>query len=294
MSTTVKVFIVLILVMSLGFMYTVMVEYATRENWKRRWDQDTKELAAELREANQSRADLSMHLTKADNQVVNLNTQIEQDQAKIREQANENSDLKQQIQNKDLQLRKDETDYQALKDNFMAQSKSLEQVRQRNAELQHIAQVARAVAFNLNVKLEEVEDDLNGAQTELTQRAQNIDELTTKVRRYEAQMGLLRQHYPKIADEINDPTAADRYLRAVVAAIKPNPSGQQDLVILTIGKDDKVQEGTQFIIYRDNQYICKVRCERVLDKMAACRVVPDSWNTNNLQIELGDLATNRF
>jgi peptidoglycan hydrolase CwlO-like protein len=149
MSTTVKVFIVLILVMSLAFMFTTMTQYATRENWKRRWDQDTKELTAELNESNQNRADLSMRLTKADNQVVNLNTQITDQQTKIKEQENGITDLKQTVQNKDLQLKKQETDYNALKEDFMAQSRSLEMVRQRNAELTHIAQVARAVAFNL-------------------------------------------------------------------------------------------------------------------------------------------------
>src|SRR3954466_9159339 len=188
MSTTVKVFIVLILVMSLAFMFTTMTQYATRENWKRRWDQDTKELSAELNEANQNRADLSMRLTKADNQVVNLNTQITDQQTKIKEQENGITDLKQTVQNKDLQLKKQETDYNALKEDFMAQSRSLEMVRQRNAELTHIAQVARAVAFNLNVKLAEVEDDLNNAQTELTQRAQDIDSLTKDLKKNQAMM----------------------------------------------------------------------------------------------------------
>jgi len=294
MSTTIKVFLVLILIMMLGFMYTQMVVYATRENWKRRWDQDTKQLLSDLVESNQKVSDTTMKLTKADNQVVNLNTQIQDDQVKIKDQENKITDLNQTIENRDLMIKKWETDYNALNDNFKAQSKSLEDVRQRNAELMHIASVARAVAFNLNVKLEEVEDDLNNAQTELTQRAQSIDELSQKNRALEAKMGLLRQHYPKIADEINDPTAADRYLRAKVAAIRPDPSGKQDLVMLTIGKDDKVQEGTQFIVYRDNQYICKVRTERVMENMIACRVIQDSWNTNNLQISLGDDATNRF
>lgn len=294
MSTTIKVFIVLILVMSLFFAFTTMTQYATRENWKRRWDQDTKELTAELNEANQNRADLSMRLTKADNQVVNLNTQITDQQTQIKNQENAITDLKQTIQNKDLQLKKQETDYNALKEDFMAQSKSLEMVRQRNAELTHIAQVARAVAFNLNVKLAEVEDDLNNAQTELTQRAQDIDSLTKDLKKNQAMLGIIREHYPKIWNEVNDQTASDRYLSAVVAAVRANPQGQQDLVMLTIGKDEKVEEGIEFIVYRNNQYIVKVRAERIMNDMVACRVIPETWNTNNLQIQQGDLATNRL
>jgi chromosome segregation ATPase len=294
MSTTVKVFIVLILVMSLAFMFTTMTQYATRENWKRRWDQDTKELKAELDETDQKLADTSLARTKADNQVTNLNSLIQDQQTKMKDQENTITDQKQVIQNKDLALKKWETDYNALKEDFMTQSKSLEMVRQRNAELTHIAQVARAVAFNLNVKLAEVEDDLNNAQTELTQRAQDIDQLTKDLKKNQAMLGILREHYPKIWNELNDQTASDRYLSAVVAAVRANPQGQQDLVMLTIGKDEKVEEGIEFIIYRGNQYIVKVRAERVMNDMVACRVIPESWNTNNLQIAQGDLATNRL
>ena len=54
---------------------------------------------------------------------------------------------------------------------------SKELAEQRKAELNHIAQVARGVAFSLNVKLAEVEDDLNNAQTELTRRERKIFQL---------------------------------------------------------------------------------------------------------------------
>ncbi|MBA2479197.1 MAG: hypothetical protein H0V44_00935 [Planctomycetes bacterium] len=294
MSTTVKVFIVLILIMCLGFMFTTMTQYANRENWKRRWDLDTKELKGELESSNAALANYSKDKVKAENQVVNLNTQVTELQAKVKEQESRITDLNQTIQNKDLQLKKGEADYNALKENFMAQSKSLEMVRQRNAELTHIAQVARAVAFNLNVKLAEVEDDLNNAQTELNQRNQAIDELGKELKKNQAMMGLVRERYPKIWNEVNDQTASDRYLAAVVAAVRANPQGQQDLVMLTIGKEEKVDEGIEFIVYRNNQYIVKVRVERVMNDMIACRVIPESWNTNNLQIQQGDLATNRL
>ncbi|MBA3709587.1 MAG: hypothetical protein H0W83_12305 [Planctomycetes bacterium] len=294
MSTTVKVFIVLILIMCLGFMFTTMTQYANRENWKRRWDQDTKELKAELDSSNSALANYSKDKAKAENQVVNLNTQVTDLQNKVKEQENGITELKQTVQNKDLQLKKQETDYNGLKEDFMAQSKSLEMVRQRNAELTHIAQVARAVAFNLNVKLAEVEDDLNNAQTELNQRNQDIDALSKDLKKNQAMMGLVRERYPKIWNEVNDQTASDRYLAAVVAAVRPNPQGQQDLVMLTIGKEEKVDEGIEFIVYRNNQYIVKVRVERVMNDMVACRVIPESWNTNNLQIQQGDSATNRL
>jgi hypothetical protein len=31
-----------------------------------------------------------------------------------------------------------------------------------------------------------------------------------------------------------------------------------------------------------------------LGDMIACRIIPDSWNTNGLQVQQGDLAQNRL
>jgi hypothetical protein len=294
MSTTVKVFIVLILVMTLGFMFTEMTQYALRENWKRRWDEDTKALTSELASTNQANTDLSLAKAKAEQTVASDQIMINDLQAKLKEAESGNNDLKQTIANKDLQAKKQEEDYNALNESFMAQSKSLELVRQRNSELTHIAQVARAVAFDLNVKLAEVEDDLNNAQSELTQRAKSIDDLTKELKKDTAMLGIVRVSYPKVWEAINDSTAPDRYLSAVVAAVRPDPQGRQDLVMLTIGKEEKVEEGTEFIVYRNNQYIVKVRVEHVMNDMAACRVLPETWNVNNLQIQQGDLASNRL
>ncbi len=294
MSTTVKVFIVLILVMSLGFMYTTMVQYATRENWKRRWNQETKELIAEVQARDQAIAKYTLEATKASNQVVNLNSLINDLQVKIKDQENQITEKSQEIQNLQLTTKKQEDKYVRLQEDFLAQSKSLELVRQRNAELTHIAQVARGVAFNLNVKLAEVEDDLNNAQTELTKRAEHIDALDKDLNKNKAVVALLRERNPKLYTSLVDEKASTQYLQGVVAAVRSNPQGQQDLVMLTIGKEEKVEDGVEFIVFRGNQYIVKVRVERVLNDMAACRVVPDSWNTNNLQIQQGDLAANRL
>ena len=103
-------------------------------------------------------------------------------------------------------------------------------------------------------------------------------------------LGILSQRYPKIWNELKDEKASDRYLLAQVAAVRTNPQGQQEIVILTIGKDSKVEEGIEFIVYRGSQYIVKVRADRVLDgTWSSCRVIPESWNTNNLQVPAGRL-----
>lgn len=294
MSNAVKIFILVNLLFALVLAAVSMRDYATRENWKRRWDQDTRELKGELDKSNQSLANYSKDKVRAENALADRERTITDLQASIKKQEDQLTLAEQEKQNFRADLKKAETNYGALNENYMAQSKSLELVRSRNAELTHIAQVARAVAFNLNVKLSEVEDDLNNAQSELTQRAQEIDTLTKSDNRGKAMLALLQKSHPPIYNELVDQKASTKFLQGVVAAVREGADGKQDIVMLTIGKDEKVEEGVEFIIYRGAEYVAKVRADRVMNDMVSCRVIQDSWNAKGLKIQQNDIASNRL
>ena len=101
---------------------------------------------------------------------------------------------------------------------------SLALAQDRRAELNYIAQVARQVAHQLNVKLAEVEDDLSNAETELNRREETIVEMEDMFRRKDAQLALVRDHHPDVYREITSgepPT--DQVIRGVVAAIREDP-----------------------------------------------------------------------
>ena len=294
MSTTVKVFIVLNLLLALAFMFVQMTLYATRENWKRRWNDDTKFFAEEVKVAAQKIADESYAKVQAQALVSSQGSQISDLQAAAKKQENSLSEKDKQIQSLNLTISKNDEEIKALREQNQTLSNTLELTRQSNNEKTHIAQVARAVAFQLNVKLAEVEDDYNNATTALAQREEELTKAKKVNNQQNAQLAILKDRYPKIAAEITDQNQSASFLQAVVAAVRNNPQGQQDLVMLTLGKGDKIEEGVEFIIFRGNSYIVRVRAEKVLGDMVACRVIPDSWNSNQLQIQQGDLAQNRL
>lgn len=294
MSTTVKVFIVLNLLLALAFMFVQMTLYATRENWKRRWNDDTKFFAEEVKVAAQKIADESYAKVQAQALVSSQGAQISELQNTIKKQENNLSEKDKSIQSLNLTLSKNDEEIKALREQNQTLSNTLELTRQSNNEKTHIAQVARAVAFQLNVKLAEVEDDYNNATTALAQREEELTKAKKVNNQQNAQLAILKDRYPKVAAEIADEKQSASFLQAVVAAVRNNPQGQQDLVMLTLGKGDKVEEGVEFIIFRGNSYVVRVRAEKVLGDMVACRVIPDSWNSNQLQIQQGDLAQNRL
>lgn len=294
MSTTVKVFIVLNLLLALAFMFVQMTLYATRENWKRRWNDDTKFFAEEVKVAAQKIADESYAKVQAQALVSSQGSQISDLQAALKKQENALSEKDKNIQGLNLTISKNDEEIKALREQNQTLSNTLELTRQSNNEKTHIAQVARAVAFQLNVKLAEVEDDYNNATTGLAQREEELGKAKKVINQQTAQLAILKERYPKIAAEIADEKQSASFLQAVVAAVRNNPQGQQDLVMLTLGKGDKVEEGIEFIIFRGNSYIVRVRAEKVLGDMVACRVIPDSWNSAQLAIQQGDLAQNRL
>ena len=294
MSTTVKVFIVLNLLLALAFMFVQMTLYATRENWKRRWNDDTKFFAEEVKVAAQKIADESYAKVQAQALVSSQGAQISELQNTIKKQENNLSEKDKSIQSLNLTISKNDEEIKALREQNQTLSNTLELTRQSNNEKTHIAQVARAVAFQLNVKLAEVEDDYNNATTALAQREEELGKSKKVNNQQNAQLAILKDRYPKIYNEVADEKSSASFLQAVVAAVRNNPQGQQDLVMLTLGKTDKVEEGVEFIIFRGNSYVVRVRAEKVLGDMVACRVIPESWNSGQLQIQQGDLAQNRL
>jgi len=294
MNTPVKIFIILNLLIAMAFCWIQMTVYATRENWKRRWDQETRDYQTAIEKKGEALAVESFKRVRAQNDLAKIETQLSDAQAAIKKLETVVTEREKDIQTRDLALSKKDAEIQGLLEDNRALSGTLEQTRQRNTELTHIAQVARAVAFQLNVKLAEVEDDYNNATTELAQRKEDIAKLTTDLKDKEAKLALVLKYHPNVWKQVNDEKGTKVFVQGIVAAIKVGPDGKQDLVMLTVGKEEQVAEGMEFVIFRGNQYIVKVRAERVLNDMVACRVIPEFWNANGLLIQQGDLAQNRL
>lgn len=294
MSLALRIFIVLTLVMTLAFMFIQMTLFATRENWKRRWDGDTKAMAAELKQATQMIAAETYNRVRAEAQITNLNTEITAAQAKAKDLEGQISERASRITTLEGDLQRARTDFNAMKEDYEKQGESLTMVRQRNGELTNIASVARAVAFNLNVKLAEIEDDLNNLQTEHTRSLESFEKVSTELKQANAFIAQTREKFPQVYESLKDDKGSTKMLRGVIAAVRLNPQGQQEFVMLSIGKEEGIEEGQEFIVYRDSKYICKVRIERVMNDMAPARVIPSSWNTNGLTIQQGDQAANRL
>jgi hypothetical protein len=76
---------------------------------------------------------------------------------------------------------------------------------------------------------------------------------------------------------------------ARVAAVKSNVT--PELVLLSVGSDDKVEKGFRFSIYRGTAFIGKVVVEKVLRDSCGCRVL---FTIEGAHILAGDSAATRL
>lgn len=294
MSLAVKILIILNLVLAMVVAVVNMIDYATAENWKRRWDSDSRQLSEQLKDTGNQVTSLSVDKVRAENQLMVSNATIVQRDAKIKELEADKVEKSTEITRLSSEASQKNQEIVSLRDQNQSTIASLEIARQNASEKTHIAQVARGVAHQLSEKMREIEDELNNTMTSLTQSEEKYVRLEKDSNQQKALLAVLKSRHPQIWAEIADEKQSAHFLQGIVAAVKTDPQGKQDLVVLTVGRNDKVEEGTEFIISRGSKFIVKVRVEKVLTDMISCRVIADSWNKEGIEIQQGDTAQNRL
>lgn len=294
MNTTAKIFIIINLLAALGVAYVSLVSYATSENWKRRWDYDTKgvkeqidalsqkvvEESIEKNRAVQAAKATQVILTNRETIIAGKTSDLNIANSRIAEETRE----KESARNETLSLQK----YVSSLNNTLAVE------RTRVQQLNTIASVAQAVAYELGTKQGELEDDNNHLTLENTRLRETLTRLENEMVRDRAKLAIVRDQYPDVWRFINTSDPQPTVAPGVIATIKNGENGKQELVTITIGSKEFVKRGMEFTVYRKGNYICKVRAMKVLDTMTACEVILESWNKQNLAIEQGDIVTNRI
>ncbi|MFW5829306.1 MAG: hypothetical protein ACOCXA_03505, partial [Planctomycetota bacterium] len=279
MNTITKLLVVINLALACVFAGVAATYYATSENWKRRWHSDTSRMATDLQLSQTQLSEQSLSRQNAETALVTRNADYQTLKAQQESLQSDMNSLEKELAAKDLRIANLSDDVQTMQSTLASKEESLAKVTQRNMELNHIAQVSRGVAFQLNVKLAELEDDLNNANLKLTKSEEAIADLQQDQQRQGAMLQLVEDRYPRVWSEINtEQSTVGAAVQGMVAAVRANPQGEQDLIMLTIGADDEVQEGMEFIVYRGDQYIVKVRARKVMPDMTAAWVLPETWN----------------
>ncbi|HVX14687.1 MAG TPA: hypothetical protein VHC22_26095 [Pirellulales bacterium] len=267
-----RIFVVLILVMSLLFLGFSVAVYATHKNWK----------AVVLRPREEAKA----------GQPAGLKFQLEDARAKVKELESQLAKLKESVQTEDqarrAQLAKLETTRAELKKEYDQQVLELAGLKEGERRAVEAAQVAQELLDNKLKEIDQLRSDIAQAFEDRDSRFKEAVALTDKLHEAEGELGrlkastqtlvrqvaLYRTSAEKVGVDINAPTDnIPPKVDGIVLAARAN-----GLVEISIGSDDGLRKGHQAYIFRqqkgESKPVAKIEVVEVTPDKSVGKVIP--------------------
>ncbi|MFH1708825.1 MAG: hypothetical protein ABIF71_13040 [Planctomycetota bacterium] len=278
MSTVQKIFVVIVFVLAAVFTFLTLQMMALEQNWKEKYVKETADLNGKITALDKTVADLKGEienlktekteltatkrtLTEEKNTIDTLNGQLTQNLKQSEQTAKslseENQDLRKQLA--DTRAKLDETNTQ-----YLAEKKRAEDlVKIYQFKQDELADVI-AELNDLKASYRTMQEGYKKSEEELQSMRTVMDTVKT----------MYNIDIVKIMTEPQQP--AQPIEGKVVAVAKDKDTGITQLVMLSVGRNDRVERGQTFVIFRSDKYIGKVVVDKVFDDMATASVVPES------------------
>jgi hypothetical protein len=281
MSALAKVFVVLVFLLSVVFFGASATLYKTRTDWKKSYldyqAQATKDLKrledriGELTGQNDTLAKANAQLKSDNDQCSKERTQLSQDllnekgKVTLAGKQVENANILSESLTKSL-------------DSEKAAKKNVEDAHEKTkTSLETALQNARDAAEardSMRLDLAKVQEDLHASRTELQKLTSDYDTLEITYQALQQRTGLKDTGDSPLAPPID----------ALVSAV----SNDEKLVLLSAGKDQKVQPGFVFTVHRGDSFIGKVKVIRVYPDLAGATIL---FTKDGEEIQRGDKAS---
>ncbi len=290
MSALAKAFVVIVAVLSVVFLGVEATLYQHRTDWKESYDL--------LKDRYHSLAEIS---TK---EIKTLQSEIKEKKAFINTKDVEVQKLKDELDRIASMHQQEVQDRLSLEDKY----NRLQEIHKTIAD--QIAEKDRYIQ-QLNVRIDQQKIDLdvairdketaekqvarlthikNGLEHDLEDSRKTLAKTSKTLRDKELMISMLRDKGVDIESlVIGAPPPAIEGVVVAVREIAEDP--EHPLVLLSVGKNDKVEKGHQFSIHRGNDFVAKVIVEKVMPDMAGCRV---QFFKDGMSISEGDKASTRL
>ncbi|MBI5367158.1 MAG: hypothetical protein HZA54_08985 [Planctomycetes bacterium] len=285
MSTLSKVFVILILVVSLVYLGVTATLFAHRTQWKHEFN---KEVAAHA----QTKKDL-------DAKVLAQGSEIASQDEKIKNLDGEKRDKETQLSDRSKELEKKSTDFDTLKGNYATLAADISKLKDTLTEMEKANQSLQDKLKELQAAKDAAITDRDTTQAKLleTENRLQVSEknLADLEVQYITRMRDLEEVKLQIAklQEIGVPvevitTGSQRHVEGKVLAV----SEKMNLLIISAGKDKGVEQGYEFTVYRGGKYIGKVRIQKA-DKDWSSASALSSFMKEGERVEVGDSVSTR-
>jgi hypothetical protein len=266
MSTLTKVFVVLVLVISLVYLGVSATLFAHRADYKNWWEKEKVAHADDVK-----KADVKVKEMEAD-AVAKAKTIADRDAAVAKAQG-ESENSKRELENLNTKFAKLSSDYTtltALQDKLQANNNDLavknDNLNKYLGEEKKLREDAQRVRDTVQAELLASNDRLEKAYKDIAEMEKQLVSVSRDKNDIEQQLAYLRDRVPNIGD-----LAVEPKIDGVVLGV----SDKVNLVLISVGSKDKVQVGFKFTVYRGSQYISKLVVDKVEDGWSACRELTD-------------------
>jgi hypothetical protein len=275
-----KIFVALILIMSLVFMTLALAVFATHRNWKDVVDNPTTGLQKRLQTAQAENESLKTKYNQLETQLTGEKEAAEQQVRKLESERVALVDRNASIQTELDQLKQERRDATAAVAATQANNQRLADEVTKLREDIRTNQQARDQAFATTLQsteeLHQVKGQLDTTGERNRQLLAQVADMTTAMR----ENGL---------DPNTDPNSVVPRVDGLVSQVRQTAGDQ--LIEVTIGADDGLKVGNTVEVYRDNKYLGRVEILKTSPDRAVGRV-DRRFQTG--QIQEGDRVATRF
>jgi|SRR3989339_128439 len=264
MSTLTRVLIIVIFVMSLVYLGISAALFSYRVDYKDKFEKealthkkDMEEKEAAILKLKGSENDLKKNITTLEGNIRTLNQDMETARNELNDWKNNSTKLT--------------NDLTALNNSYEKLQASLTEQIQKNKELNDTVEKLQVVKDDAVKERTTLEEKFLQAQNAIIQLEKN---LVTLEQQYLVQAKDLNQaktmldEYKRKAPMVDVGVASIKLIEGKITAISDKPD--LNIVMISVGKNDGVEIGMRFTVYRADKYVAKVQVEKVEAQWAAC------------------------
>ncbi len=282
MSPLAKIFVVVNLILSVAFFGSSATLFATRVNWKQeaiKFKTEADNLLKEREEKYKAQATRLQDLSREHAKLQSDFSGATADKIKVEGNLQE---TKTKLASADLRIDTEVKEKTQLNSRLQGLEKNNTDLGARVDELNKLAEDAKAAKEKAVTDMTRYRVDLDKSNEQLSKTRIELTDLNSKLDKADMQLAAA-----KAAGFDVDLANAYPPIDAIVEAVK----GEDKLVVLSVGRDQKVQEGFEFTIYRGDRFVGKVKVTKVYENLAGARIL---FTNEGESIQIGDKAATQI
>jgi hypothetical protein len=281
MSALAKIFVVFVFLLSVFFFGSSAVLFKTRTDWRKAYNSLSSNVRKELDELKKKNEELTKAWDKQEQTIVAHKSSEDQLTKELKQKNSDLTEEKAKVTLANSQAEKTNvlnTSLTATLEKANTQNKQLQEALEKSGtaldEATKVADTANQQRDSMRLDLAKVQEDLHASRTEFATLSDEFDTLKLNYDTVLATGGG--------AGGVG--TSPARPIDAMINAV----DNDEKLVVISAGKEQKVEAGYEFTVYRGDQFIGKVKVIKVYPELAGARIL---WTREGREIQRGDKAS---